>query len=375
MLHFHQLSYWEKETYLRNIDFLIIGSGIVGLSTAIHLQQKHPKKKVCILERGYLPSGASTKNAGFTCIGSPSEILDDLNHNNEEQVFETVSQRWKGLNYLRELIRDEQMGYKEKGSYELFRAKDQIEYEQCLDQLAFLNQRLHKITGIKEVYKIEEEACNRMGFKGFNRTISNAAEGQIDTGRLMQSLILKAQSLGVYILNGIQVNAIEQNEVETNYGNIHFEKLAICNNGLAKQFLPHEDIQSARAQVLITSPIPNLKIKGIFHFDKGYYYFRNVGNRVLFGGARNLNFESEQTASLETTEEIIAHLKEVLSAQILPNTPYKIEGQWAGIMGLGKTKSPIVKQVDDHVYCGVRLGGMGIAIGSLVGKELSDLIS
>ena len=35
MLRIDNLSYWEKSTYLENIDFHIIGSGIVGLSTAI----------------------------------------------------------------------------------------------------------------------------------------------------------------------------------------------------------------------------------------------------------------------------------------------------------------------------------------------------
>ena len=93
MLTFTNLSFWEKETFLTNVDYLIIGSGIVGLSTAIHLKKKQPNKKVLILERGYLPTGASTKNAGFACIGSASELLDDLNHCSENEVFETVEKR------------------------------------------------------------------------------------------------------------------------------------------------------------------------------------------------------------------------------------------------------------------------------------------
>ena len=44
-------------------------------------------------------------------------------------------------------------------------------------------------------------------------------------------------------------------------------------------------------------------------------------------------------------------------------------------MGVGKKKTAISKQLSNNVYCGVRLGGMGIAIGSLVGKELAALIN
>ena len=43
-------------------------------------------------------------------------------------------------------------------------------------------------------------------------------------------------------------------------------------------------------------------------------------------------------------------------------------------MGVGQQKNTIVKQLGSNVYCGVRLGGMGVAIGSLIGKELAELI-
>ena len=41
---------------------------------------------------------------------------------------------------------------------------------------------------------------------------------------------------------------------------------------------------------------------------------------------------------------------------------------------MGATKNPIVEALSENVYCGVRLGGMGVAIGSLIGNELADLI-
>ncbi|MGK0175832.1 MAG: gamma-glutamylputrescine oxidase, partial [Ulvibacter sp.] len=52
------LSYWERKTWLANIDFAIIGSGIVGLNCALSLRKKFPKSKIVIFEKGMLPSGA-----------------------------------------------------------------------------------------------------------------------------------------------------------------------------------------------------------------------------------------------------------------------------------------------------------------------------
>jgi len=44
-------------------------------------------------------------------------------------------------------------------------------------------------------------------------------------------------------------------------------------------------------------------------------------------------------------------------------------------MGVGTEKKPIIKHYSPNVVCAVRMGGMGVAIGSLVGKEAAKLIA
>jgi len=375
MLHFNKLSYWEKETYINHTDLLIVGSGIVGLSTAIHFKERNPGKKVTVLERGYLPTGASSKNAGFACIGSPSELLADLKKSSEEHVFDTVKKRWKGLQYLREILGDKNIDFQANGSYELFHKTDHESYSECVDQLGYLNEKLAPITGIKTIFTLAEEACQQFNFNKFSHAIQHHGEGQLDTGKMLFNLVKLAQSKDVIIINGISALEIEKNTLTTNFGSINFQQLAICTNGFAQELLPLEDVRPARAQVIITKPIPNLKVKGIFHFDEGYYYFRNVGDRILFGGGRNLDLSGEETTSLENTQLITNNLKTKLRTEILPSTDFEIDCEWAGTMGVGATKSPLIKQIQSNVFCGVRLGGMGVAIGTLVGKELAELLT
>lgn len=374
MIDFNKLSYWEKETFIKHTDVLIIGSGIVGLSTAIYLKERYSSQKVTIIERGYLPTGASTKNAGFSCIGSPSELLDDLKNSTEESVFKTVEKRWKGLLNLNDLLGTNNIGFESLGSHELFTSQDQTIYESCMGKLEYLNGKMAEITGKPRVFNEHSAICKTYGFNGFEHAISSAAEGQIDTGKMMKTLLKKAIDNGVDILNGIDVLEISKDAIHTNYGSLTFKKLAICTNGFSKRFFPNEDVQPARAQVIVTNEIPDLKLQGIFHYDAGYYYFRNIGNRVLFGGGRNLDFEGEKTEEIRNTEKIVHELKRILKENILPNTDFKVEHEWAGTMGVGSKKEPIIQRVDDQIYCGIRLGGMGIAIGSLVGKELAELI-
>ena len=198
------LSYWELKTWLNNVDFTIVGSGIVGLSTALHLKKKHPKAKIVILEKGLFPQGASTKNAGFACFGSLSEILQDLQSHTPEEVEKLVNQRHHGLQLLRQTLGDAAISYQQLGGYELFLEKDIRLYESCVDRMKEVNSLLNPI--FKD--RVFSSVSNTFGFSKIQSNyIRNQFEGQIDTGQMMQELIKKVQQLGVIILNNTTVES------------------------------------------------------------------------------------------------------------------------------------------------------------------------
>ncbi|WP_299259440.1 FAD-binding oxidoreductase [uncultured Aquimarina sp.] len=367
-------SYWEHKTWLSNIDFTIIGSGIVGLNSAIRLREKFPKAKILVLERGILPNGASTKNAGFACFGSLSEILDDLNTHSEEEVLQLVQKRFQGLKLLRKNLGDSIIDYTPNGGYELFTTSDHNLYETCLSKIEDINSFL------KPIFKdnVFHKKSNVFNFKNIQpQYVVNQFEGQVDTGKMMDALLCKTQICDIRILNNCSVQAITDTndtvEIKTDHFTLSSNKVLIATNGFASQFGLNR-VKPARAQVLITKPIQNLHIKGTFHLDKGYYYFRNIDNRILFGGGRNMDFKGEETTESGQTELIQQKLEEILQTVILPGTNFEIDRRWSGIMGVGSQKKSIVNQLSNNVFCGVRLGGMGVAIGSLVGRELADLL-
>jgi len=369
-----QLSYWEIKNWFTNVDFAIVGSGIVGLHCALQLRERFPYSKIVILEKGILPQGASTKNAGFACFGSPSEIIDDLKNHTEEEVIQLVQKRWNGLQLLRKRLGDTAIDFKPYGGYELFLNDDDATYNECLQKLPFLNEILRPLFK-SEVFSKE---IDRFAFENIKEyTIFNPFEGQIDTGNMMQALLKEAISRDILILNQVEVTSFSDNnnsvEVVINDYTFHTNKLLFATNGFAGS-LTNNAVKPARAQVLITDPIQKLDVKGTFHLDKGYYYFRNFENRILLGGGRNLDFEGETTTELSQTEKIQNKLEDLLKNVILPNQEFNIAHRWSGIMGIGSHKNPIVTQLSENVYCGVRLGGMGVAIGSLIGYELADLI-
>lgn len=370
------LSFWEKSTFFAEIDVAIIGSGLVGLNAAISLKILRPNWKIIILEKGILPSGASTRNAGFACVGSPSELLDDLTHQTENEVFSTVEKRWKGLEKLLKRVGERGLDFQKNGGYELFLKQDDALYNDCQNQLDFLNKNLASIVGVVDNFKLVNRKS--FGFRGLEKQIFIQQEGQINTGKMMQSLVNLATEKGIKIYNGITVTDFQdfKTHVELTTENgwqLNAQRLFIATNGFTRRLLPTLEIQPARNQVLITKPIKNLRFKGTFHLNKGYYYFRNFENRVLFGGGRHLDKAGETTEQFGTTDLIQNSLKTILKENILPDQQFEIEQWWSGILGVGKQKTPIVEQYSENITIAVRLSGIGVAISSLVADEGVEL--
>lgn len=373
--HFNHLSFWERNWLTDDLDFTIVGAGIVGLSAAFHLRKKHPKAKILILDKGILPFSASSKNAGFACFGSPSEILDDLLHIPQAEVWQTVEMRWNGLRALKNWLGETEIDLHEWGSWDLMDSKTHS--DAVRDKLSTLNQEMEHITGHKNVFSEDNEAIKRFGFSKLETCFYNRLEGQLDSSLLMQRALKSVADSQINILRGVELKSYQTNTnhviLNTPFGELKTKHLVLCTNGFTHLIEKKIDLKPARAQVLITEPIPNLKIKGTFHIDAGYFYFRNIRDRILIGGGRNVNFASEETTVHATTDDIQASILGKLQRIVLPQTAHKIAYSWAGIMGVGSKKSPIIERIDSRVSMGVRMGGMGVAIGTLVGQALANL--
>ncbi|MEX0966362.1 MAG: FAD-dependent oxidoreductase [Bacteroidia bacterium] len=374
------LSFWEKQSFL-NYDLIITGGGIVGLSTAVAFAERYPQASVLVLERGLFPSGASTKNAGFACFGSLTELLDDLQAMPPEEMLRLVQDRWEGLQLLRQRLGDRAIGFKNYGGYELL-----TEFQApALQRLEEVNKLLYPLFDAN-VFSLATDKLKHFGFATgtVKYLVENRYEGQIDTGKMMKALQKLATQQGIEIITGASVIAIkDQGEnvavsVQSGWTKQPVQfiagKVAVCTNAFARELLPDLELVPGRGQVLITKPVPDLPFKGVFHYDEGYYYFRNYGSRIILGGGRNLDKKGEETTEPGTSAIIQDALHRLLREVIIPGKSFEAEHTWSGIMAFGKIKKPIIRQVSANVVTGVRLGGMGIAIGSLLGKRLADLL-
>ena len=374
----NSFSYWEQKSFLSGFDALIIGSGIVGLSAALSLKSQNPKLKIGVLEAGFLPAGASTKNAGFACFGSISELIEELKTGTEDEVAEIIEMRWRGLKKLRENLGDKAISFEQYGGYEVFKNTETDFANSCIEQIPYFNKFLGSIIGKTDIYAVNNAKIAESGMNGITNIIKNEYEGQIDTGKMMSALLSKVQGMGIAVFNNCQVQKIESNSNDqvliTNQGRFQAKAVIVASNAFSKELIPQLDVVPGRGQILITEPIKGLKIKGSLHYNRGYTYFRNIDDRILLGGGRDLDFKAEQTLDPGITDIIQNYLEALLFETILPHQRIKIEHRWSGVMGFGKEVKPIVKKIQPGLYCVVRCNGMGIAIGSLLGEQVAMLV-
>ncbi len=371
-------SFWEKEVFYQKTDLIVIGAGIVGLSAAIQFKLSNPKSSIRVIDESIFPKGASSRNAGFACFGSITELLADINQNGEEACLKLVEKRWNGLNNLRRLVGEKAMDYLELGGHEIFLDDNKESYEKSLNQLDRMNSLLSKVINESKVFSV---GYNQFGMRSIVGLISNRLEGQLHPGKMMNALLNRAVENGIIINRGVSVKNIESGNDEitcylANKGSLKANQVLIATNGFANRLTSGLDLMPARNQVLLTKPIPNLKIKGTFHFDEGYVYFRNIGQRILLGGGRQWDKKTAETSVYGTNQLIKTKLKKFMKDYLVPDFPtVEIEQEWSGILGVGKTKNPIVKFVRPKLAVAVRMGGMGVAIGASVGQEAADLLS
>lgn len=369
----HFSSYWERSVLLRSVDFAIIGAGLVGKQIAIKLKAKYPLSRIALIDRSPFSYGASTRNAGFSCFGSVTEIADDLSHTDASEVALLAQKRFKGIHQLVESFGAENIGYRNTGSFEIF--KNESDFNDALQHLNSVNQLLKEQANINEAFSIQSTSGMKMNCH--HQCLFNPYEGMLNSGMLNETINDVTHRSGVLPLYGL--NIIDFEKEPNGYRlfsedgvELQCKQLIIANNAFASQLMPELDVVPARGQIIITEPLSTLPFDGIFHSDKGYVYFRNVDNRVLIGGGRNRFKQQETTYDFDGSNEVKSYLENYLKEVVLPNQEFKIDMHWSGIMAMGKQKLPIVKRYDDHLVLCVRMSGMGVALAPVLSSEVID---
>ena len=359
------LSYWELKGWFENTDALIVGGGLVGMNAALDLQSLHPNWRIVLIDRSDI-GGASTRNAGFACFGSPSELLEDWKTLGHERTIDLVKMRWDGLNELRRQWGDDALGYRDCGSLEVFTHPES--FQQCLAALPEMNEVLSPIFGETPFTTLDSSTFTDSGLNNVCGVISSPLEGDLDVAQMNRAMRRELFSRGIDVIGGVTVQHLHQNglswQMGTNLGDLEAPKVFICNNAWASELLDI-DVQPAPNAVVVSQPLHRLKLKQTIHHDRGYVYAREVDGRLLIGGGRHWKCRDDH--------DRIQRLLDWAQKHIVGAESIQIDHHWIGQLGVGTHRMPVIDELKPGLFAGVRLGGMGVAVGSEVGRQLARL--
>ena len=367
MLEWNNLSYWESKIWKKKFDLIVVGSGITGATAAIHFAKRNPGKRILVVDQFQFGLGATSKNAGFICFGSPSELLETKKNFGVDFLESQLRKKWHGHQILLKTFGASAIQAKMQGGAEVFQNKEDA--ETALEELPMLNQLFKKVSKVSDQFA--SSACS---FPRFHESsISIQIEGNLDSGSLLSQIRKKFSAYNIPFLGGLKVENFERKSdgILLQGRNFEFfsEKVLFATNAFASEKPTVQPILPGRGLVKVSSPLSYPFPNGTFHLDRGYTYFRKVdGNRLLIGGYRNFFTKSEETLEVGTNEVISSAIDQVTKENILGFLP-EWDYSWNGWMGFTHDENPIIQKLDDGIVVAAGMNGMGVTLGPFAALE------
>lgn len=375
-------SYWEREGLLGRVDHVVVGAGIVGMSCALALRERLPGATIRVIDRSALGDGGTTRNAGFACFGSPSELFEDLEALGKDAFLELVERRWSGLQRLKQRLGEDGIGFQPTGSWEIFTGLEGVKSAARVSRcLGALNLLLEPVLG-PDIFRPAPEAARAWLAVD---AVHSPLEGIIDTAKMVRSFWRLLDEAGIERVNGLEVTGFEEGcngkgvRISTPHGSLDAGQAWICTNAMATELLDDLGkvllVKPSPNRVLVTEKLSSLPMEGAFHSERGFIYYRTVDGRILIGGGRHWGHDKDWVYSSDGKQALsIMVWDNQLIDFISDRLGYKptIEHRWMGWIGVGKKRMPLIGSASDRIHYAVRLGGMGVAIGMEVGESLVE---
>lgn len=382
------ISYWldkattASSTSSKNYDFVIVGGGIAGLSSAYWLQQKDPSLKIAIIEKNRVGFGASGRNAGFVTCGSTEHYIKL----NEQYGTGKATEIWKFSEMNRHLLAEHviqdqaaQLDYRQTGSCTVAPSDQHWEKYKT-------TAKLMRSEGI-DVVEVSPDEMNRdYGVTGFVGGIQYNGDGYIHPVKLLNLLRSK---LNVDFYEGHETIDITENNgttsVRTDHGVFNAKHALLTLNAYLPLVVKKMAglIVPGRGQILVTEPLPDF-VKGPCYLTKHLCYFRQLPTgHLLIGGFRNLAADAEATYADTTTPIIQEALLDFVRSHFTLGKEAKVAYQWSGVMAYSPDGQMILGTLPEHKNVHVMSGcsghGMGLSfhaaktlVGSVFGEQIPE---
>jgi gamma-glutamylputrescine oxidase len=361
------VSLWQTDGTqpVREVDFLIVGAGIVGCAAAYFARQAG--REVVITEMRDVALGASSRNAGFMISGLDTYYHRAVEHYGRDKVRELWALSEKTCNYWR--------GFAERGNVPLEQCGSMLLAESPAEAQELVEAaRLLDADGFSNIFHSRDPLE-----RGYYAAIEQPTNCAVQPYELAWATFRES---GAELVNNNEVYGIEQTRpdvvtVYTRQYRFEARHVLLCTNAYSARLHPYfvGKVIPTRGQVLVTAPLKERVINTCGYSDYGYMYYRSTfDNRLLIGGGRKLFKEQEHDTTDDRITDPVQRFLEAYLREHFPEVDAPIDRRWAGIMGFSVDGVPLVGTLPGMPRVGFAVGftGHGLAFGAGVAERAVD---
>ncbi|HEX2622845.1 MAG TPA: FAD-dependent oxidoreductase, partial [Phototrophicaceae bacterium] len=336
------VSIWQAEDQQprREVEFLVVGAGLVGCAAAYFAAQAG--KQVVVTEMRDVALGASGRNAGFMITGLDAyyhHAIERYGHDATREIYalsEHTHQLWHGF---------------------IERSNGAVRFDRCGSMLlAESDDEARDLETAYAAMKADNipaifHASDPLG-RGYLAAIEQPHDGSVQPVELTKAVLKES---GAELVDNNELYKIRQIapdcvEVYTRKYIFQARHVMLCTNAYSPQIDPYfvGKVTPIRAQCLVTEPLDAPVINTCGYSDYGYMYYRmTFDGRLLIGGGRKQNKPLENDT---TDDRINTPVQSVLDAYLkdrFPEVTAPVGRRWAGIMGFTPDGLPLVGTLPD----------------------------
>jgi sarcosine oxidase subunit beta len=348
-------------------DVVVVGAGIMGLATAYHLAKEHAKRRIVVLEAGYLCGGASGRNGG----GVRAQWSSEAN----------VRLMQESLEMCKEFAHEHRINtWFRQGGY-LFLARD----EKRAAELA-RSVQLQRTLGLKTRLIDANEAralVPQLNPAGVLAASFNADDAVVFPWPFVWGYAEGARELGVDVHTFCKVNAIETtggkvSGVATERGLLKAPVVVNACGALSPELAASVGVELPtkphRHEICASEPLKPFLGPLVADLGNGLYFSQSTRGEIV-GGIGNPKTPPGPTQA--SSIRFLALYSRALIATCPSLSSLKIQRQWAGLYDLSPDHAPIVGPVDEvpGLYLSSGFMGHGFMMAPAVGKRLARMLA